>query len=126
MNRRKNSVARRAAAWIALAAVVFAQLALSAFSCEAAAREPASAMAGASVAPCHRGDPAATPLCVKHCQGDGEAQAQAAFALAAFVPPFVASVPLAPCAREGLCGVQAGLLHATSPPLGIRHCRLII
>ena len=99
-----NRFARRLAAVIAIAALAFAQLAVSAFACPAIAPAPDMAV----MSDCEK--PLATPnLCERHCDyGASSVQAASFVAIApqpALLPwraPTIAMADLAPAARAWL------------------------
>jgi hypothetical protein len=108
-------------------AIVFAQLAVSAHACAMASMpEAAPAAAAGADNPCDRMDAAQRTMCERHCQDAPQAQGSAHAAAVDFVPAFVAHVavvaPRVPAGRFG----EPALVHATSPPQAIRHCRLLI
>lgn len=114
-----NARSRSLTAWIAIAMLLFAQLAVSAFACDLPM--PASA---AQVPDCGDAGMDGSPLCQKHCNPEAQSQAPHAFVALPFVPSFI--VPAEP-PRVHLPGEGApprALLHATSPPIPISYCRL--
>ena len=110
---------RRLASWIAIAALLFAQLAVAAFACEMAVSAPVAATAD-----CHEPGGMGSPLCDRHCNPEVQSQAPAAFVAAPFVAAFIAALPAVPAARIAPGPAPRELLHATSPPLSIAHCCL--
>lgn len=114
---------RKATGWLAIIALLFAQLAVAAYACPKVAAPDASAATIHAQTPCEQLDDALSNLCQKHCH-DAE-QPQAAAALPpAFAPAFV--VQLDPSALEvSLTRLeQHVLLRVHSPPLTIRNCCL--
>jgi hypothetical protein len=112
-----NRTARRFWSWLALIAIVFAQLSVSAYACPATA-----AQAEASVSPCDGGtDAPDANLCDKHCN-DHQQSSPAAGALSPFVPSFVSFL-----ARDTGRAISAprvaALDHSISPPVTVSHCR---
>jgi len=122
-------MSRTVAALLALASLVFSQLALSAFACagpETVRAAQAMDMPGCDMAPADRN---VDPLCHAHClQGDASVQQLAAAAMPAvcgeptisplhFTQAFLAPPP----DRQG-----ALLERPTGPPLAVLHCRFLI
>ena len=121
------------AAVLAIVAVLFAQLAVSAYACPGMGGMIQAALAADDTPPCHRNpvpeEP--TPLCQAHCQqGDqsldkrgSSLPAASLVALPVSWRPLPASAPIAAEAP----GAQVSLLERpTGPPLAVRHCRLRI
>ena len=111
-------------------AVVFAQLAVSAFACpmltgvvggqaEVVDDIVDSVASSADAAPMSQ--PA---LCHKHCANDqqGVNDLPSPLASVAFAPAFVVTLPIMPAMTITAITLSPPLLHATSPPLSIRHC----
>ncbi len=112
---------RKATGWLAIFALLFAQLAVAAYVCPQVAPPSASVAMTHANTPCEQLDVALSNLCQKHCH-DAE-QSQAAAPLPpAFAPSFV--VHIEPSALEiPLARIeQHALLHVHSPPLTIRNC----
>lgn len=121
-------------ALLALAGVLFSQLAVAAYACPGVGAMAPLAMAapGESAAPdCHRmpGPQTIDALCRAHCQqGDQSVERVTAPAFAPAVGPacFVlrmepaAAVPARPSAQPSL------LERPTEPPASVRHCRFLI
>jgi hypothetical protein len=105
-------------AWLALLAMVFAQLGASAYACPL--EEPAS-FAMDTGSHCDRMDAAQPNLCDKHCHDDQQAGAQANLP-AAYVPSFIVTLAVPPSASAPLAGAVPTLRHAVDPPPTIRHC----
>jgi hypothetical protein len=118
-----NRIGRRWTAAVGVLAIVFAQLAVSAYACGKARAPAAMPMA---MSDCERMDPAGLPLCERHCQDEAQAQGAPAPQVADFAPAFVAAVAVPGVRIVAGRGGDALLLHATSPPAVIRHCRLLI
>jgi hypothetical protein len=108
---------RRLWAWLALIAVVFAQLSVAAYACPAAAVQ-----AEAAVSPCDGGTDAPNAnLCDKHCN-DHQQSSPAACAPAPFAASFVSF--LARDSGSAFCAPHvAALHHPISPPATVSHCR---
>lgn len=110
---------RVSTALVAIAMLLFAQLAVAAFGCDMAV--PASP---AAMMDCGDAGMDGAPLCQKHCNPEAQSQAPLAFVAAPFVASFVAFVP-APAPVAFVPGApRQALLHATSPPIPISYCRL--
>jgi hypothetical protein len=105
-------------AWLAVLAMVFAQLGVSAYACPLV--EPAS-FAMESGSHCDRMDAAQPNLCDKHCHDDQQAGAQATLP-AAYVPSFIVRLAVAPPESTPLAADAPTLRHAVDPPPTIRHC----
>jgi hypothetical protein len=120
----KMRFTRKLAACIGLSALVFAQLAVSAYACPALAQTMEAAQQAATP-PCHDMDMDQPALCQSHCQ-DGQQNVndlQLLSALSGFVPGFI--VTIIDSAAQMLQQVRPAspsLLHSTSPPLSIRNC----
>jgi hypothetical protein len=119
-------ITRKLAACIGLSAMLFAQLAVSAYACPAISAAVESAQA-AHTPPCHgsvSNDSDQPALCQAHCQ-DGQQNVNdlQPFALAAFVPAFIVTIiDSAAQMLEQVRPASPSLLHSTSPPLSIRNC----
>ena len=109
-------LSRRLAACLALAAVLFAQLGVSAHACQKVV-VPGAPMA----VPCHEVDMEQANLCDRHCHGEQQASSPAplppAFhaAFVAMLEPAVEATPLD--------AAPPGAARSISPPESIRHCR---
>lgn len=119
----KMRITRKLVACIGLSALVFAQLAVSAYACPvlAAAIEDAQP---ATTPPCHDMDMDQPALCQSHCQ-DGQQNindVQPAFAPAGFVPGLIVMIDSATQKPLQLPPASPLLLRSTSPPLSIRNC----
>jgi hypothetical protein len=117
-----NRLLRRLSAWAGVFALLFAQLAVSAYACPGG-DFAASAMAQGSMAsPCDRADADQSNLCEKHCHDSGQSQGSASVIHAAFVPGLIAVLPVATSHGRSPQVDDPALLHATSPPASIRNC----
>ena len=105
-------------AWLAVLAMVFAQLGGSAYACPIVDAASAAAMAGPH---CDRMDDAQPTLCEKHCHDSQQAGTQLAVP-PAFVPSFVATVVQVAPATGHVGASRPELRHAVHPPPTIRHC----
>ncbi len=119
-----NRFWKRVGGWAGIAALVFAQLAVSAYACPKA---PVEAFQSDAVeAPCHQVDRGNANLCQKHCHDSQQSQNPSPSVSDTFVPAFVVNVSLgASCASSSSVDDPA-LVHATSPPASIRNCCLRI
>jgi hypothetical protein len=117
---------------IAIASLVFAQLAISAFACPGmpavAAAAPAMDMPGCDMDPAER-EPSL--LCQAHClQGDTSAPKPLApgAGMAAICAHPAASLARAAPPPEALAPERQGslLVRPTGPPLAVLHCRFLI
>jgi hypothetical protein len=119
----KMRITCKLAACIGLSALLFAQLAVSAYACPILA-QTIEAVEQAVTPPCHDMDMDEPALCQTHCH-DGEQNVndvQPAAALLGFVPGFIVTIDSA--AQDSLQAPPASplLLRSTSPPLSIRNC----
>ena len=120
---------RTFAALVALVAVLFSQLAASAYACPGMELMARAAIAQEEVPPCHEQTPPEEPsaLCTAHCQQGDQSLAErgASVPAVAFVL-LASSVRAAPAASRDApprLGSQSSLLERpTGPPLAVRHC----
>ena len=122
-----RGVWRRSVGWVGIAAMLFAQLAISVYACPSA---PGLERPGVSTPEVPRDplDGAATNLCREHCQADARTldQSMPLFAFDAFVPAFTATISTLPDSLRSAALEGPGLLRVVSPPLEIRDRRLRI
>jgi len=111
-----NRNSRRLWAWLALVAIVFAQLSVAAYACPAA--EP---QVEAASAPCDTPHSLNRNLCDKHCS-DHQQPGPAAFAPPPFAASFVAFLEREAASSASAPSVAA-LRHPISPPVTVSHCR---
>jgi hypothetical protein len=98
--------------------MLFAQIAVAAYSCPL----PADSVRAAPASPCEQVDSELGNLCHKHCH-DAQQSQDGVAPLVAFVPSFVAQLPLAAVSQPAAYRVDfAPLLHAPPPPLTVRNC----
>ena len=101
-------------------ALLFAQLAGSAYACPAMSAQAVSASSEAA-SQCDKLDPQLTNLCQKHCHGV-EQSPSASPAPAPFIPALIGmlepALQVLPIANLG----PPALFHANSPPLTVRNC----
>lgn len=112
---------RRITGLLGIAALLFAQLAVSVHACPKQAEAALPAEAHASM-PCEEMAAADTSLCQKHCSGSEQVQGSGPVVPATFAPAFVATVDLPVLAHGAVPPADPALLHATSPPPTIRNC----
>jgi hypothetical protein len=121
----KMRFTRKLAACICLSALVFAQLAVSAYACPALAQTmEAAQQANTTAPPCHDMDMDQPALCQVHCQ-DGLQNindTQPASALLGFVPGLIVTIDSASLKHLQLPPASPLLLRSTSPPLSVRNC----
>ena len=123
----KSTRSRHFAALLALVAVLFSQLAVSAFACPGMDGMAQVAAAAEETPPCHEqpSPQEPTPLCQAHCQqGD-----QSSDVRGASLPVFaMVGLPAALSSRlevraAPILEAQLSLLERpTGPPLAVRHC----
>jgi hypothetical protein len=129
----KTSRPHPLAAFLALVAVLFSQLAVSAYACPGADGMQQAPVAAEDAPPCHQNPTPAdpTPLCQAHCQqGDTSFDPRGATVPAISLVALPASwLPVPASATTGAvtAEAQASLLERpTGPPLAVRHCCLRI
>jgi hypothetical protein len=120
-----NRVTRKLVSLLGIIAVLFAQLAVSAYACpmqfmaldEAAAVAAPDANSGGQ-------DLTSPALCQKHCENGQQIVNDTPQPLAAFsaAQALVVALIVDPPAPQSAIDLAPSLLHATSPPLSIRHC----
>lgn len=121
-----NHTYRKFSGWVGIVAIVFAQLALSAYACPMLFDELGDRTDAASVSSPMSDYPdfVLPNLCQKHCadgqQNINDTPQPQGFALlgGGFIVTLVIDLP-APIPATVLSN---SLLHATSPPLAIQHC----
>ena len=113
---------RQLASWIGIIAVVFAQLALSAYACPMA-QVPVAANAQVGAADCCAdGASVSASLCYEHCKDSKVVSPDASPDLPDFVAAFVVSVPLAQDALSSGTALSAQTIERPSPPLSVLNC----
>jgi hypothetical protein len=109
------------ASWIGIFALLFAQLMISAHACPMtfSAPDPVGA-----AAPCHSLDMTPSDLCYEHGQQGGQVldQSPSAAIPDAFVPAFIATLPLPAAIPAPPVLTLPSPSRATAPPLAIRNC----
>ena len=121
-----NSTYRKFSGWVGIVAIVFAQLALSAYACPMLLEEVGDRADTASVSaqPANYPEFASPNLCHKYC-AEGQQNINDAPQLQAFaalgrgfsVTPVMTSTATMPTTR-----LTNPLLHGPAPPLTIQHC----
>ncbi len=118
-----NRAWRQLAGYLGILALVFAQLAVSAYACPLTSIGVADAgSAVAADSPCHEVDPAAANLCDKHCHDAERSQAAGVSIDWAFVAGYVAVLHLPIVRATSPSGENPALHHANFPPATIRNC----
>ena len=122
-----NRHLRQLTGFVAIAAVLFAQLAVSAFACPiqtAGIVEPMHMAMGDCAGNMGSKESAQPALCHQHCQNDAQNTGDAPQPLVsvALAPSFVANLSLPVFFASGVVKLSPALLHATSPPFAIRNC----
>ena len=111
---------RRVTAWLGLAALVFAQLAIPVHACPMRAAEHE-----AMTMPC---DETTAPSGMCHAHGQQDAQAvdkvSANASFDAYAPSFVTTVPVARAMPAISRIARAKAANAAAPPLYLRNCSL--
>jgi hypothetical protein len=118
--------ARKLAATIAVALMLFAQFAIAAHACDAiaGAASPHAAMAMShGDSPCEPAAPVQDKVCLEHCAGAQSVDNHPGWTvapalLAAHVPPAAPAVSSDSTQRYA----HALLARVTAPPLAVRHC----
>jgi hypothetical protein len=113
---------RRRCALFAIAAFVFAQLAVVTYACPLEGPPAAS-----TEMPCHEPDGAPAALCTAHCQAGAQSVDQPKpLAAADFVAPLLAVLPVdAYLPAPDAVRAEPVLAHAASPPLPILYHRFL-
>ena len=117
----------RLSSLIAIAAILFAQLALSAYACTNQATTvatPSDMMSSDCEANMVANGGATSALCHTHCQNDPQIAGDTPSPLASVLltPSFVATVSVPEIRALQEITLLPALVHATSPPLAIRNC----
>ncbi len=115
------SKVRKVTGWLAIVALLFAQLAVAAYACPEAVEPATSPAASFAKTPCDQLDAELSNLCQKHCH-DAE-QSQAAAPLPpAFTPGFTVHLQATVPETSISPLEQRSLLHIHPPPITIRNC----
>lgn len=123
-----NRIHRKFASLVGVVALLFAQLAGSAYACPFLVQsmaESTTTATGEAVVPSAVLDPGAPALCEQHCQYGTQNVNDAPQALAgvALAPAFVVTIAQhVVVAASPATAAQPSRLYAASPPLAIRNC----
>ena len=115
---------RRLFALFTLTALMFANIAVSAYACPMMNPGTIASQAAAADAPCPDETSVAQPgLCHKHCE-DGQQNVSDASdpPVSVFLPAFVLPSPVGAVPPDSAVTFPPELFHATSPPLAIQYC----
>lgn len=129
----KSTRPRPFAAILAIVAVLFSQLAVSAYACPGDDGMKQAAVVADDTPPCHRNPTPAepTPLCQAHCQQGDQSLDQRGATMPAVSPVALPASwqPLRISVSDAPTGTRAQLSlleRPTGPPLAVRHCCLRI
>ncbi len=117
---------RRIISLFAIAALLFTQLAVSAYACpmlmQSLGDQDEAVSASASTS--DELDVPQPGLCQKHCQNEQQnvGDSVAPLSHVALAPAFVVSLPVIQPVLPVSADLSPSLPHATSPPLSIRNC----
>ena len=116
----------RAISLFAIAALLFTQLAVSAYACPmlADALNAQDEVISALASSADDADMGQLGLCQKHCENGQQSVSESGAPLASVVlaPAFVVSLPAVQASSVPSTALYPALIHATSPPLRIRDC----
>ncbi len=118
---------RRFASLAGIAALLFMQLAMAAFACEAGMDALPVTAVMAQTGDCDEAPAVPSPLCHSHCADSGQSVAKPQGESAApIVAPVLFFIALASEPRaQSLSYIRASeLSHAPPPPVALRHCCL--
>ncbi len=113
---------RKLTSWIGIVAVVFAQLALSAYACPMTQVQVAANAHGDAADCCVDNASASASLCHEHCKDSKVVSPDTSPDLPDFVAAFVVSMPEAPEALPPGTALSAQTIERPSPPLSILNC----
>lgn len=117
---------RKAFSLFAIFALLFTQLAVSAYACPmlVQADDEQSVATSVSLSSVDETDAAQPGLCQKHCENGQQNVNDAGTPLASvtFAPAFVIALPTPQPSPVLATALFPYLLHATSPPIPIRNC----
>jgi hypothetical protein len=121
-----NRFSRKLVSLLGIAAVMFAQLAVSAHACPMQLMgmgEPAAVVASTE-ATADEADAGSPALCQKHCENSPQNATDSPQPLVLFSPEpaFAISLAMEIAALLPVATLTPSLLRATSPPLSIRNC----
>ena len=121
-----NRFYRKLAGWIGIAAVVFTQLAVSAYACPLPLQSLSEGADAVSLSDPPSGSLGfvSAGLCQKHCENGQQSVNDSPQPLASvtLAPAFIVSLGILPPPAPQLTAFSPSLRHATSPPLSIRNC----
>ena len=126
-----NRFTRKLVSLLGIVAVIFAQLAASAYACplqvvglDEAGAVVGAPMVGAPEANSSGRDPKSPALCQKHCENGQQSVSDTPQPLAFFTleSAFVITIAMDAAAPLPATALAPSLLRTTSPPLSIRHC----
>ena len=121
-----NRLWRKLIGLLGIFAILFAQVAVSAYACPGLAA-PTKAQAQDSSMPCDDGDSGSPAICFKHCQDEPQKTPDAPWSMAslAFIPLYWSRIAPEAVTQTG-AAASAVLLHAPPLPIPIRNCCLRI
>ena len=121
-----NRIKHKWMTWIALAGLVFAQLAVSAYACpldvSRSAAQMTQAFADHTALPCADSTLPDAALCHEHCKQGNLISTDAQPPAFTIVPAFVVTVPVIFEMPSISAPPVPELAHPISPPLSIRNC----
>ena len=113
---------RQLAGWIGIVAVVFAQLALSAYACPMTQMQVAATTQTDAADCCADSTSVSAGLCHEHCKDTKVINADTLPDLPDFVAAFVISLPIPPVALSSSTALSAQTIERPSPPISILNC----
>ncbi len=113
---------RKLTGWIGIIAVLFAQLALSAYACPMAQVPVAATTQAAAADCCADGASVSASLCHEHCKDSKVISPDTSPDQPDFVAAFIVSVPFAADALPSSTALFAQHIERPSPPLSILNC----
>ena len=121
-----NRFYRKLAGWIGIAALVFTQLAVSAYACPLPFQSlgDGAEVVSLSDPPSSSAGFVSAGLCQKHCENGQQSVNDSPQPLASvtLAPAFIVSLVTNPPEPLPVTALAPSLLRATSPPLSIRNC----
>jgi len=121
-----NRLTRKLVSLLGIAAVMFAQLAVSAHACpmQFMGMDEAAAGVASTEATAGEADAGSPALCQKHCENAQQSATDSPQppVLLFLEPAFVAPLAMDPAAPLTATSRTPSLQRTTSPPLAIRHC----
>jgi hypothetical protein len=114
---------KKVAACLSMAALLFASLAVAAYACPMmGSAQEANASVSVLTPASDSFDLSSPSLCQAHCQDGQQNVADNGPTVLPFIASFTATLHLDAPLPFHSAGSPPALLHATSPPLTIRHC----